>query len=285
MKIAISGTNGYIGQNLVKKLKELDHECILLERKNLYNIPELTKVLKGTDAVIHLAGAPILRRWTDTSKTQILNSRVITSSNITEAINLLPNDRQPKIFISASAIGIYASGSLHNETSRVFSTDFVGEVVRKWENSSSELPDSVRKIIFRIGLVIGREAKTMTNLLPIFKFGLGGKIGSGKQPFPFIHIQDVLRAMLWGLNKTEAKGIYNLVAPERINNYQFTKSLATSLHRPAFFTVPEFALKLIYGEAAKLLFQSPEVIPERLIDAGFQFEYPDIDKGLQEILK
>lgn len=284
MKIAISGTNGYIGQNLVKKLKKLDHECLLIERKNLYNIPELTSFLNGTDAVIHLAGAPILRRWTETSKTQILNSRVITSSNIAEAIKLLPEERQPKIFISASAIGIYAAGSRHNETSQVFSTDFVGEVVRQWENSTSELPDSMRKIKFRIGLVLGKEAKTITKLLPIFKFGLGGKIGSGKQPFPFIHIEDLLRAMLWGLNKTDAEGIYNLVAPERISNKQFTKALAQKLHKPAFIPVPAIALKLIFGEASALLLKSPEVYPKRLLNQGFSFIFPDIQSCLDEII-
>lgn len=284
MKIAISGTNGYIGKNLIKKLKEQNIECIPLERKILYNVPDLTKVLKGTDAVIHLAGAPILRRWTKASKSEIIKSRVITTQNITKAINLLTENERPKIFISASAIGIYTSGNLHNEASQMFSTDFVGDVVARWEKSSSDLPDSVRKIIFRIGLVIGREAKTMTNLLPIFKLGLGGKIGSGKQAFPFIHIQDVIQAIIWGLNNKESKDIYNLVSPERISNYQFTKSMAKLLNRPAFFTVPEFALKLIYGEAASLLYRSPEIIPERLLESGFQFHFPEIESALNEIL-
>lgn len=284
MKIIISGSNGYIGRNLKKEFKQKGHICISLDRMSLYDIPALTGILRESDAVIHLAGAPILQRWTKTNKTEILDSRVITTKNITNAINLLPENKRPNTFISASAVGIYSPDQVHTESSTSFSGDFVGEVVKQWEAASEELDDSVRKIIFRIGLVVGKEAKTMTNLLPIFKLGLGGKIGSGKQSFPFVHIEDVIQAILWVLSNQETTGIYNLVAPERINNLQFTKAISKSLKRPAFFTVPEIALKLVYGEAASLLFQSPEVIPERLIKSGFKFQYPDIQSSLKEII-
>jgi uncharacterized protein len=130
---------------------------------------------------------------------------------------------------------------------------------------------------------LGKEAKTIQKLLLIFKLGLGGKIGSGKQPFPFIHIQDVEKAILWGIQNQQAQGIYNLAAPENIDNATFTRVLAKSLNRPAFFTVPEFSLKLIYGEAASLLLKSPQVMPERLINEDFTFEFPDIKSCIDQI--
>jgi hypothetical protein len=158
-------------------------------------------------------------------------------------------------------------------------------VVKKWENASEDLNPDVRKVIFRIGLILGAKAKTIQSLVPIIKLGLGGKIGSGKQPFPFIHIGDAIRAILWSIEKNNAKGIYNLVAPENIDNSTFTKTLAESLNRPAIFTVPEFILKIALGEASALLLQSPQVYPERLLNEGFKFNFPDIKLCLEEIIR
>lgn len=283
MKIALSGAGGYIGGNLAHQLKISGHEILKIDRSALYNTQLLSGILSGTDVVIHLSGAPILCRWTEVNKKEILRSRTETTKNIVEVINNLPSGIRPSTFISASAIGIYLPNESHTEESNSFSDDFVGEVVKQWEGSSNGLSDSVRKIIFRIGLVLGKEAKTMKQLLPIFKLGLGGNIGNGQQPFPFVHISDVTQAILWAVQNQEATGVYNLVAPQNITNKQFTKALSKAVNRPAIFTVPEFALKIVYGEAASLLLQSPEVSPERLIRAGFQFKYPDIQFSLAEI--
>ncbi|HZL11437.1 MAG TPA: TIGR01777 family oxidoreductase [Prolixibacteraceae bacterium] len=283
MKIAISGTNGYIGGKLILELKAAVHEVVILGRNILYDIPALTEKLSGTDTVIHLAGSPILCRWTEANKAEILSSRTETTRNIIGVINQLPDRERPQTFISASAIGIYTLDLHHTEESTSFSDDFVGNVVKQWENASVELTDSVRKVIFRFGLVLGKEAKTMKQLLPLFKLGLGGRIGSGKQAFPFVHIDDVTKAVLWAIMNPEEKGIYNLVAPQNITNEQFTGELSKNLHKPALFVVPEFALKIIYGEAASLILQSPVVYPERLLNSGFKFSYPDIQSCLSEI--
>lgn len=284
MKIAISGANGYIAQNLIRKLKVSNHEIVTITRNELYDIPDLTEKISGSDAVIHLAGAPILCRWTKTNKAEILKSRTESTRNIIRVINQLPGINRPQTFISASAIGIYSSDVNHTEVSTSFSDDFIGEVVKQWEHSSSELTDSVRKIIFRIGLVLGKEAKTMKQLLPVFKLGLGGRIGSGKQPFPFVHIDDVTHAFLWAIQNPESNGIYNLVAPQNITNAQFTNELSKMLHRRAIFAVPEFILKIVYGEAASLVLQSPVVYPKRLLNSGFMYIYPDIQSSLNEII-
>ncbi len=284
MKIAISGSNGYIAKNLIPELESSNHDVIRIERYELSDVDQLTKKLFDIDVVISLAGAPILKRWTNANKNEILRSRIDSTQNIVHAINRLTTEHRPGLFISASAIGIYSPNKVHTEESDSFSTDFVSEVVKSWEKASDELNPEVRKVIFRIGLILGKEAKTIQSLVPIIKLGLGGKIGTGKQPFPFIHIGDAIRAILWSIENNHAKGIYNLVAPENIDNKTFTKTLAESLNRPAIFTVPEFVLKIALGEASALLLQNPQVYPERLLNEGFKFKFPDIHSTIKEII-
>ena len=285
MKIAISGTSGYIARNLIVELKEAHHEVVAIKKSTLYNIDQLTELLTNTSVVINLAGAPILTRWTKTSKNEIFRSRIDTTQNIVKAINGIASDKRPSLFISASAVGIYSSNELHTEESTSFSNDFVGEVVKSWEKASEQLIPTVRKVIFRIGLILGKDAKTIQNLVPVFKMGLGGEIGSGKQPFPFIHISDVTKAIIWSIENEKSQGIYNLVAPENIDNKTFTKTLAKRLNRPSFFTIPAFALKILLGEASTLLLQSPQVFPERLLNEGFVFSFPDIISSIEEIIQ
>ncbi len=283
MKIAISGANGYIAKNLIRELEAAHHMVAPIERNKLYNVDQLCEILSDVSVVINLAGAPILQRWTESNKKEILESRVVTTQNIVKAINGLPDNKKPHTFISASAIGIYSTGKVHTEKSTSFSGDFVGEVVKSWENASADLSPKVRKVIFRIGLILGKDAKTIKNLLPVFKMGLGGKIASGSQSFPFVHIYDVVNAIMWGIQHEQARGIYNLVAPDNIDNKTFTRALANSVKRPAYFTVPEFALKLAHGKASSLLLQSPQAKPERLLNEGFVFLFPEIKSCLAEI--
>jgi len=285
MKIAVSGSNGYIAKNLIHQLEIAHHEIIRIPRSKLYDIEQLATLLSETSVVINLAGAPILTWWTKANKNEIVRSRIDTTQNIVKAINSLAEDKRPHLFISASAVGIYSNGTIHTEGSNSFASDFVGEVVKCWENAAVELSHSVRKVIFRIGLILGKEAKTIQKLIPVIKMGLGGKIGNGRQPFPFIHIKDAIRAILWCIENRNAQGIYNLVAPENIDNKTFTQTLGKFLNRPVLFTVPAFSLKFILGEASSLLLQSPQVVPERLINEGFEFSFPDIDSCIAEIIQ
>ena len=285
MKIAISGANGYIAKNLIWELQADHHTVVPIKRNVFYNMAQLTELLSDADVVINLAGAPILQRWTSDNKKEILDSRVVSTRKIVQAINSLAQNKKPHTFLSASAIGIYAIGDVHTEKSASFSTLFVGEVVSKWEDASSDLSPQVRRLLFRIAPVLGKEAKTIQKLLPLFKMGLGGKIGSGTQPFPFVHIFDVVNAFVWGIQNNRAEGIYNLTAPDQIDNKTFTEVLAHSLNKPALFTVPGFMLKLAYGEASSLLLESPQVKPERLLNEGFAFLFPDIKSCIAEILK
>ena len=285
MNIKLTGSNGYIGQLISNKLEEKGHSVSGIERNLLYRDTEnLKKELQYSDVVINLAGAPILQSWTEKNKEIIYDSRVVTTRNLVAAINGLPNSQRPKKLVSASAIGIYKSGYSHTEESHNLDEGFVGKVVKDWENSLIDLSSDVQKVIFRLGVVFGREAQTIKNMLLPFKLGLGGKIGSGEQPFPFIHEEDVVGAFVWATEQYQSSETFNLSAPENISNKEFTRSLANQLNRPAFFTIPAFALQLIYGEAASLLTQSPEVSSEKIQNAGFEFNYPNINSALKEIL-
>lgn len=285
MKIAISGSNGYFARNLIPELVAAHYDILPIKRSVLYDINQLSELLSDSSIVINLAGAPILKRWTSANKIKIIRSRTDTTRKIVQAINCMSPDNRPSLFISASAIGIYSIDNFHTEESTSFSTDFIGEVVQGWENASAELSPLVRRVVFRIGLILGKEAKTIHKLVPVFKIGLGGKIGTGKQPFPFVHINDTIKAVIWSIENEKANGIYNLVAPVNINNKAFTEALSKFLKRPAFLKVPKFVLKIIYGEASSLLVQSPQVYPERLLKEGFEFSFPDINSSLAEIIQ
>lgn len=285
MEIAVTGAHGYIGEKLIIHLLNKGYKIKPVKRQLLYgDTTKLSEYLSGTKAVINLAGAPILQRWTDKNKQVIYASRILTTQKIAEAINSMPDPLKPEVFISASAVGIYESGITHNEESLLFDNGFVGKTVIDWEQASESLDKSVRRVIFRSGIVLGKESQTIKKLVPIFKSGLGGQIGNGKQPFPFIHIEDLINVFIEGLKNENYDGIYNLVAPENVSNKEFTRVLSKLLKIPAPFVVPAFALKLLYGKAAYMLLESPVVIPEKLIEKQFSFKYPTLKKTLVEIL-
>jgi len=285
MKIKMAGATGYLGNKISNELKKKGHEVSGISRKLLYgSVEELKNELMGADAIYFLAGAPVLQRWTEKNKKEIYDSRVVTSRNIVAAIQAMKPEKRPKKVISASAVGIYEPGKTHEESSTDFDAGFLGTVVKDWENEWQNLPENVQLAIFRMGIVLGMEAETIKKMLLPFKLGLGGKIENGKQPFPFVHEKDVADAYVWGLENEKAKGVFNLAAPDMINNKEFTKVLADELNRPAFFRVPGFALKLAFGEAAVMLTESPAVVPAKLTQSGFRFQYPSIDKTLKEII-
>ncbi len=286
MKIRISGASGYLGTTLSKELIKSGHEVLPIQRKILTGSFEmLSKEIEGSDVIINLAGAPILQRWTKKNKQTIYDSRVKVTRNIVKAIHSLPKDKQPKKFISASAVGIYKAGLTHDENSNDFDEGFVGSVTKDWEAASKELLPSVQRVIFRIGLVVGKNSLTIKKLILPFKLGLGATIGNGRQPFPFVHEKDVVEAFKWAVQKSEKSETYNLVAPENVTNRDFTKALAKALSRPAIFSIPKILFTTVLGEAAALLTESPEVKPFNLLKTGHKFYYPDLTSALDEIIK
>ncbi len=286
MKIQISGSSGYLGNIISKELIRRGHQAEGIDRGLLYGPEEkLATALKDSDVVIHLAGAPILRRWTEENKKIIMDSRVVTAGNIAGAINRLPAGSRPRKVISASGISIYAPGKTHTEKSTDFDTGFLGEVVKQWEKVWELLPDDVELTVLRMAPVLGKESPTIKKMYLPFKMGVGGKIGNGKQPFPFVHEADVASVYLWATENSGTGGKYILAAPHQITNAYFTRAMADAFNRPAITAVPSFALKMIYGQAATMLLHSPAVHPEKLIKKGYNFQFESIEQTLKEILQ
>ena len=284
-QVKITGINGFLGTLISEELKNMGYEVSGIPRQLLYgNIKKLANEIRNCDVIINLAGASILRRWTKKNKALIYDSRVITTTNLVNAINLLSEKERPAQFIAGSAIGIYKAGKLHDESSTDFDSGFMGKVVKDWEKPLQKLPESIPTQVFRIALVLGKKSMIIKKLRVPFQLGLGGKVASGKQPFPFIHDRDVVKAFIWAIENEKQPGIYNLSAPVNITNSEFTARFAKILKRPAVLPVPKIALKLLYGEASETLADSPQAEPAALIASGYTFEFPDIESTLRDIL-
>lgn len=285
MKIGITGSSGYLGNIISKKLEINGYHVNGIHRNLLYGKTEsLKNEIKKYDVIINLAGATILTRWTAKNMEEIYSSRVVTTQNLVTAIKELPASYQPKKVISASAIGLYKAGKIHDEQSTDYEDGFISKVVQDWEKPLEQLPRTIQKTIFRMAPLLGKKSDTIKNMRLPFKLGIGGTIGNGKQPFPFVHEDDVADAFLWAIEKYDQSQTFNLVAPQNISNKTFTKIFGKLLHRPAVLAVPYFALKLIYGKAAKILVTSPQVVPKALQEANFKFGYPEIEGCLRKIL-
>jgi len=283
MRIAMSGASGFVGSYLSKRFVENNHEIVSITRHTLKDESALLATLKGCDVVINLAGANISERWTPSHKEAMVSSRIETTKAIANAITAM--QYPPKLLISTSAVGIYENGKEHDETSDEFDTGFLGKLAHDWEEEAKKASrDGVRVVIFRFGVVLGKDGGALAQMLPIFKLGLGGVLGDGKQGFSWIHIEDLYRAYNLVLENEELKDVFNLTSPHPISNKEFTKSMGKALHRPAIFPVPPFALRLKFGEGATILLEGSLVYPKRLLDEGFTFLYPKIDQALEAIV-
>jgi len=285
MNVAISGITGLIGGALSDRLLNNGHGVVGLERSDFEKgNSHLAAKLEGVEAVVHLAGAPILKRWTKKWKDIILKSRTQTTKVLVTAINTMPNP--PSVFVSASAVGIYDTFEVHDEYSSEYADDFLGQVCTAWEAEAMKInPEKTHLAIARLGVALSKQGGALKQMLLPFKAGIGGRIGDGLQPMPYIHINDLTRGLEWIINHDELKGVFNLVAPQMISNTEFTQALSAILNRPALIPVPEFALKILFGEASRVITQGQKVIPRRLPEAGFEYEFPDIRLALADIVK
>lgn len=284
MRISISGASGFTGGALVKALAKNDHQVVQMTRDS-FRLPMeefIRKNIEGADAVVNLAGAPIIRRWTEPWKVEIRNSRILTTRMIAEAI--AQATVKPRVLISASAVGIYDSFSTHTEESQNFATGFLSQVCREWESEATKAQDHLRVAILRQGVVLGDGGMLDKVKFP-FSIALGGTIGNGRQHFSFIHIDDLVAIFLAIIENDYMSGIYNAVAPWPTDNRHFTEVLGKVINQPAVLRIPVFALKLLYGEGAQVLTEGQRVLPERLLNENFPFRYPTIEKALVKALK
>ena len=303
MRVIISGGNGLIGRALTNNLLSDDHEVDIISRRpeKIRNLPlgvkaiswsqsSLTEHMEGADAVVNLVGAsiagdnPLNMRWTPNRKKQILESRVIGGERITQAIQSVVN--KPSVLIQQSAVGYY--GALGDEiVDETFSNgkDFLADVTRQWEDSTKAVETlGVRRVITRTGLVFSPSG----GIFPLFKLPfylfVGGQIGNGGQYLSWIHIDDLVNAIRFLIKNEGAQGVFNATSPNPLKNRDFTNALGKAMHRPSFIPVPSFALKFVLGEASTLALDGQRVMPKRLLEAGYQFNYRTIAEALPSLL-
>jgi hypothetical protein len=295
MKIVISGASGLIGTQLVAKLSQSGHEVIRLVRRSpksgeiQWNPKSGTldaAALEGTDAVIHLSGAGIGdKRWSAAYRKEILDSRTDTTALLAKTIASL--SRKPSVFLSGSAIGIYGARNDEQLTEvSTHGTGFLAEVCEQWEAAAKPAVDAgVRTVYLRTGIVLSPKGGALKKLLPLFKLGVGGKFGNGKQWQSWISIDDEIGAIEYLLT-ANVSGAVNLTAPNPVTNAEFTKVLASVLKRPAIVPVPTFAPKILLGGelADALLFTGQRVIPAALNASGYVFKHTTLESALRSLL-
>ncbi len=289
-RIAVTGTTGLIGSALVGHLKAEGHTVQRLVRRPALTPEEVTwdpkkgtvdlAALEGVDAIIHLAGAGVGdKRWSKKYRAEILNSRLLGTTTIASAVNTL----KPSLFICASAMGYYGeTGNRAVIESDRPGNDFLATVCKEWEGAADLVRD-VRTVKLRTGLVLDPADGALGKMLPLFRFGLGGKLGSGKQWWSWTTLHDVIRAITFAI-ENDISGPINLTSPNPATNQEFTAALARALRRPALLPVPGFALKIALGGFSAEILGSKKVLPQALTDAGFTFDYPHLAPAIAELV-
>lgn len=294
MRILITGGTGFIGQALCPLLAQQGHQLVLWTRQLKPNLPMgVTDYVHRLDelesdsiqAVINLAGAGIAdRRWNEECKKLLVDSRVKTTRLLVDW--MARQTLRPKVLVSASAVGYYGEQGDQPVTEKTSpQPGFTHDLCAAWEAAALEAEAlDVRVCLVRTGVVLAPEGGSLKKMLPAFRFGLGGPLGEGKHWFPWIHRGDMARIYAWLLTHETASGVYNASAPEPVTNAVFTRLLGKTLHRPTLLPMPEKLLRLLFGEMADLLLVSDRMLPARLMQEGFRFEYSQLDQALKDLL-
>jgi uncharacterized protein len=298
-RVLVSGASGPIGAALLPSLESSGAAITRLMRtSSVPNPTNRTEIIRwnpegpidpqsvsGFDAVIHLAGESIVGRWTEEKKAKIRNSRVVGTRNLARA--LAQADVKPQVFICGSAIGFYGDRGeeILNEQSSP-GTGFLPDVCREWEAATQPAADAgIRTVQIRTGVVLSPKGGALGKMLTPFKFGLGGRVGSGQQWMSWIDVQDWVGGLHHILKSDLLQGPVNMIAPKPVTNAEFTKTLASALHRPAIFPMPEFAVKLAFGEMGEtVLLGSQRVEPAQLVTSGYPFRFATLRASLENTL-
>jgi uncharacterized protein len=299
MKIFLTGGTGFVGKGLTKELVRSGHEVTLLTRslRKFGSKPpavsliegdptqkgEWQKSVGGHDIVINLAGASIFTRWTKERKQNLRESRILTTRNIVDALA----GGTTKTFFSTSAIGYYGfhEDEELNEAS-LPGGDFLAQLALDWEKEALGAQDlGIRVVLTRFGIALGEDGGALGQMIPMFKKYIGGPLGSGRQWFSWIHLEDLVQAFLFLVDHSEISGPVNFTAPNPVRNKELAAALGKILKRPAFMPAPGFLLRWVLGEFGSILLKGQKVLPQKLLQSGFRFRYPTIDKALRSIVK
>jgi hypothetical protein len=300
MKVALTGASGFLGSTLVQRLLERGHQVHVLVRHVERTLDKLpagvtgapfdattplpAEALAGAEAVIHLAGESVAQRWTEHAKERIRESRVVGTRMLVDAAKEAGTVRH---LVSASAVGYYGGrhGAEVLTEEAAPGDDFLAGVCRAWESEALRARDAgLRTAVLRTGVVLHPEGGALHKMLPLFRMGTGGRVGSGKQYVSWIHRDDWMAVVLRVLEDARLEGVLNVTAPEPVTNADFAHVLGEVLHRPAVMHVPGFVVKAAMGEMAKVALEGQRVVPQRLLEAGFQFRFPDLRAALHDLL-
>lgn len=298
MRVLVTGVTGFIGSALAERLVANGHEVVGLTRNpdmarkalpfvsefHAWNPEEEPSpyVLSNADAVVNLAGESIAGRWTKAKKQRIYDSRIQGTKNLVTAMR---RAEHPRILVSASAVGFYGDRGEEelSETSGL-GVGFLADVCKDWEAVAQEGAEAgIRVAAMRLGIVLGKEGGALKTMLPLFRFGLGGPLGSGQQWWPWVHLDDVTAALAMAI-ENPYQGTFNVTAPNPVRQKQFANALGDVLHRPAILPAPGFAIRLVQGEFADEVLFSKRVLPARLESEGFRFEHRELTEALEDIL-
>ncbi|MFO7447134.1 MAG: TIGR01777 family oxidoreductase [Ignavibacteriaceae bacterium] len=302
-KVVLTGATGLIGKRLYKALVKRGDEVTIFTNSMVKGVQKINGAdeyiewnyreknhwqshINGKDAVVHLAGANLSgKRWTETYKKEIIESRQISTRNLVDAF--AKAEKKPQVFVCASAVGYYGNYGDDVITEEDHAgDDFLAEVCKIWEEEASRAEEyGIRRVSIRTGIVLSKEGGALNKMLIPFNFFAGGPLGNGSQWFPWIHIDDIVGAYLFAIDNPDLSGAVNAAAPDPVTMKDFAKTLGRVLRRPSFFHVPKFALTLVAGEIGATITHSQKVIPKRLLENGFRFEYDDLEDALRNILK
>jgi hypothetical protein len=298
MLIALAGATGFTGKALVHHLAGQGHQLVILSRRPVTGMPPQARLviwdpekgtapaeaLDGVDAVIHLAGEPVSQRWSKAVKQRIRDSRVLGTANLVSGI--AASHQKPKALICASASGYYGEGGARIlDESAAPGSGFLPEVCREWEQAAEKAEElGVRVVRLRIGIVLGQGGGALAKMLPPFRAGLGGPLGSGEHWMSWIHLGDLVALIAFAAENPHLRGAVNAASPNPVTNAEFTRALARALRRPAIFAVPPFALRILFGEMSQILVASQRLTPRAAMEAGFKFEHPEIYAALKDIV-
>ena len=292
-RIAIIGVTGFIGRGLPAEFARAGIVCTGVSRSGAGDVPGVERWqafdaldLEGHCAVINLAGEPIDQRWNERNRARFHESRIGVTRRVVAALRAMPADRRPAVLVNASAVGIYGDrGDELLDESAAPGDGYLAELCREWEAAADEArPLGVRVVTPRIGIVLGRGGSAFQKLLRVFRAGLGGRLGSGRQWMPWIHLDDMRAALVHAVRTDTVVGPMNCTAPNPVRNIDFTRQLAAALHRPAIFSVPGIALRIGLGGFGSALLAGQNTRPMALESSGFRFSHPTLESALGELL-